>query len=287
MSFALTQRLRMPRYSDIPDLSAVQGEKPKRAILILPHTAEHPATVPVSKELGEILRSEGTMVEEKRVNDMMERGWRARIAIGPEDNDAFHFKEGFAHVLRLQDRLIRSELIWNSVVHYGEAAFVLELHAMNDYSLNDVCSASDVEGFFKLKDSKLHVLKDLVGNLTKKDGIAPESIKMAKKIASSLGFDLQEAEEKLTWLKKKLAPFKKVVQLVEIPSKQCSYEGNEPLFKEYMAAVDKTDMGFTRFEEAYFNVLRMPIYGAGPDAFQIASIVKMPYGFKVNLSSCW
>ena len=203
-------------------MSALTLSKPHSIHLIVPHQNEHPAVLPFQRALAARLRSEGIRTKVKIIDNTVERAVSLR---GFQAGRKTPAKIACAHVLFLEDRLLRTRLM-EKAVSGSENVFVLELHASPAF---DPRYAPPLDFKF-IPGTKILVGKTMDGIQSALQDMSTmrfayyynkkKLFSIMQEAARLRGFSLREAIDELKELAVRLMPHSNFLQAVELPAKR-------------------------------------------------------------------
>ncbi|MFP3950424.1 MAG: hypothetical protein ACLFUZ_05040 [Candidatus Micrarchaeia archaeon] len=269
-----------------PDAHKPRGKFPKKAILLSPHSNEHPTTLPVMKRLAEKLSQRGIRVEQSHRKEMMERigEIRSYIDSSPEDTYGYPFNNAISSLMSAEDILLRLDAISSAFGHNPEGTVVAEVHAMDADVFTSVYSPQRYieEGFEKVPDA--HVLsmpdalwhfEDTLSFIRNNEGYetyhSTEHSGFFEKLRNQFGMAMDRIFEEAKGLLEKLAPHRENIRLFEFPSFAESLPQDHPLHPVFFKSPD-TLHSVSKFETIYGAYLR---YDAKPGDSEIEAVAEM------------
>ena len=216
------------KFSDIPVHIARGRSRPKKVVLIAPHTNEHPAVLPFQSALAKHILDEGITVDEHRVDDMMKRGWSFRSFILEKCHSLDDLNDAGA-VLGQEDILTRVRILFSTIDSTSTTG--LEIHAYED--TEDSMSFSFPCKTARLKNTRILFVNDVVGLFENfmRNHCMPKSNHLADEIAKARGFDLDDSRSESLVKLKKLRRYK--IKCIEIPSIPTLLPEEHPMCNSY------------------------------------------------------
>ncbi len=269
-----------------PDARKPRGDFPKKAVLLSPHSNEHPTTLPVMKRLAEKLSQRGIRVEQSHRKGMMETmgGIRSYINSSPEDICGLTPNNAISSLMSAEDMLLRLDAISSAFGHNPEGTVVAELHAMDADIFTSVYSPQRYleEGFEKVPDTHILSMHDVLWHfedalsfIRSNEGYeACHSAELSgffEKLKNQFGLAMDRILEEAKGLLEKLAPHRGNIRLFEFPSFAEPLPQDHPLHPVFFKSPD-TLHSVSKFETIYGAYLR---HDAKPGDSEIEAVAEM------------
>ncbi len=251
-------KLKTPKFRDVEEKRPALP-RPEKVIFFVPHSAEHPAVLPLVASLSEGLGKHGIASATHSIEDM-----RERVQSLSQKLRCFRFttaqKQELDALFYLQDAYERLRIV-NRLLALHPAANIVEAHALDrDYKQNDRFSMKD--WFYRIPGTRALYIKDLKAEYT---GAIDEGLALAEKSCipealSLFGFDIVEMAGSLPGLLKMLEENLYRTIMLEIPApSHCNCDGI-PLN--------------TRFERNYAYSFSQPHRLAAEDMAGILDVIR-------------
>lgn len=200
--------------------------KPKKLMLILPHTSELPTTRPMMYALREKALKEGIQVE-VQYSDMRQRIWNAAKKV---KGHRYLVPPAVERAVDLEDHLIRLERL--AAVHDPSEVLALEIHAYGKGYTGYNEPFKEIEGtdsghgpVFII--SNWEVLKSFRG--VKRY----PTYWNVREAAEMIGFDLEEALSRMSKLLIDLSGSLPQIALIEIPGHVKCFSKEHPMYNDF------------------------------------------------------